>query len=143
VTIEKLPTEEREPLLKFTVTCFADRAGRGTLDSANETGESALKRQATRDAARHSMPHSLAGHCAESLPSQAVTRRQPNYAPPSVSSQVASRAMAGQQEQARTAMTSLREHHPLPGVSKLQELFPLSEDIARLAEGLCIVGLPT
>jgi hypothetical protein len=40
-------------------------------------------------------------------------------------------------------MTSLREHHPLLRVSKLQELFPLSEDIARLAEGLCIVGLPT
>src|SRR5271166_2388989 len=42
-------------MLKFAVTCFADRDGRGTLDSANETGESARKRQATWDAARHSM----------------------------------------------------------------------------------------
>ena len=55
-----------------------------------------------------------------------------------------SRAMAGQLEQARTAMTSLRELYPLPRVSKLEELFPLrrSEDIARWAEGLRKAGLP-
>jgi len=52
--------------------------------------------------------------------------------------------MAGQQEQARTTMTSLRELYPLLRVSKLEELFPLrqSEDIARWAEGLRKTGLP-
>jgi hypothetical protein len=86
--------------------------------------------------------HYFAGHYAESLPwAQAVTRRQPNYAP-AFRIQVASRAMAGQLEQART--TSLRELYPLLRVSKLEELFPLrrSEDIARWAEGLRKAGLP-
>jgi hypothetical protein len=129
-------------MLKFAVTCFADRDGRDTLDSANETGECARKRQATWDAARHSMLSLQA--ITPKLPwAQAVTRRQPNYAP-AFRIQVASRAMAGQQEQARTAMTSLRELYPLLRVSKLEELFPLrqSEDIARWAEGLRKAGLP-
>jgi hypothetical protein len=88
--------------------------------------------------------HYFAGHYAESLSwAQAVTRRQPNYAP-AFRIQVASRAMAGQLEQARTAMTSLRELYPLLRVSKLEELFPLrrSEGIARWAEGLRKAGLP-
>jgi hypothetical protein len=86
--------------------------------------------------------HSFAGHGTEALPwAQAVTRRQPNCAP---GIQVASRAMAGQQEQARTALTRLRELYPLLRVSKLEELFPLrqSEDIAIWAEGLRKAGLP-
>ena len=88
--------------------------------------------------------HSFAGHYAEALSwAQAVTRRQPNCTP-AFRIQVASRAMAGQQEQARTAMTRLRELYPLLRVSKLEELFPLrqSEDIARWAEGLRKAGLP-
>jgi hypothetical protein len=88
--------------------------------------------------------HSFAGHYAEALPwAQAATRRQPNYAP-AFRIQVASRAMTGQQEQARTAVTSLRKLYPLLRVSKLEELFPLrqSEDIARWAEGLRKAGLP-
>jgi hypothetical protein len=88
--------------------------------------------------------HYFAGQYAESLPwAQAVTRRHPNYAP-AFRIQVESRAMAGQLEQARTAMTSLRELYPLLRVSKLEELFPLrrSEDIARWAEGLRKAGLP-
>jgi hypothetical protein len=88
--------------------------------------------------------HYFAGHYAEALSwAQAVTRRQPNYAP-AFRIQVASRATAGQLERARTGMTSLRELYPLLRVSKLEELFPLrrSDDIARWSEGLRKAGLP-
>jgi hypothetical protein len=118
-----------------------------SVDSANETGELARKRQAVGFEMRHAIAfsHYFASHCAEALSwAQAVTRRQPNYAP-AFRIQVASRAMAGQLEQA--AMTRLRELypllHPFLRVSKVKELFPLgSEDIARWAEGLCKARLP-
>lgn len=87
--------------------------------------------------------HYFAGHCAEALSwAQAVSRRQPNYAP-AFRIQVANRAMADQLEQARTAMTSLCELYPLLRVSKLEELFHLrrSEDVANWPDGLRKAGL--
>src|SRR5262249_33399592 len=54
------------------------------------------------------------------------------------------RTMAGRLEQARTAMTRLRQLYPLLRVSKLEESFPLrrSEDVAGWAEDLRKAGLP-
>jgi uncharacterized protein YdbL (DUF1318 family) len=120
-----------------------------TLDSAKETGKLAHKRQGYLGNVSYEIrratacSHNFAGHYTEALSwAQAATGRQPNYAPV-FRILAASSAMAGQLEQARTAMTRLRELYPLLRVSKVKELFPLrSEDIARWAEGLRKAGLP-
>jgi len=111
------------------------------LDSANETSELSRKGRRLGECGlemRHAtaFSHCFAGQYAESW-AQAITKHAPTF-------QVASRAMAGLLEQARTAMTSLSEVNPLQPVSKHAELGPLgrSEDIAGWANGPRKAGLP-
>jgi tetratricopeptide (TPR) repeat protein len=88
--------------------------------------------------------HFFAGRYADALSwVEMAVREKPDFLLPNYIA-AASNALAGQLADARRAMGRARQLDPSLRTSNLQILFPLrrQEDLARLAEGLRLAGLP-
>jgi tetratricopeptide (TPR) repeat protein len=125
------------------------RAYRGEVDVAIEHHARAM-RLSPLDPVLYNMQvgtafaHFLAGRYDEAASwAQRALREQPNY-PSANRILAASRAHAGELHEAREAMAHLRELDPALRVSNLGDVYPLQrpEDLARVADGLRLAGLP-
>ena len=125
------------------------RAYRGELDLALEYHARGM-RLSPLDPTLYNMhvgmafAHFLAGrHDEASSWAYRALRQQPNF-PAANRILAASRALAGDLIKARQVMEQLRELAPALRVSNLSEVYPLHrhEDLAKLADGLRIAGLP-
>jgi TolB-like protein/class 3 adenylate cyclase/Tfp pilus assembly protein PilF len=88
--------------------------------------------------------HFFAGRYTDALSwAEMATREKPQFLLPNYIA-AASNALAGRLAEARRAMGRVRQLDPSLDTSNLQILFPLrrQEDLARLAEGLRLAGLP-
>jgi TolB-like protein len=125
------------------------RAYRGELDLAIEHHARGL-RLSPLDPLIYNMQvgtafaHFLAGRYDEASSwANRALREQPNY-PAANRILAASRALAGELSGAREAIARLRELDPTLRVSNLSEVYPLRrpEDLAKVADGLRLAGLP-
>jgi TolB-like protein len=125
------------------------RAYRGELDLAIEHHARGM-RLSPLDPTLYNMQvgmafaHFLAGRYDEASSwAQRALREQPNY-PAANRILAASRALAGDLSKAHEAVARLRELDPALCVSNLGEIYPLGrpEDLAKVADGLRLAGLP-
>jgi len=94
--------------------------------------------------AANASAHFFTGRYAEASSwAERAAREQPNHFIAACMA-AASNALAGRLAEAQKAMARLRQVVPALRLSNLTDLFPIrrSEDLARLAEGLRIAGLP-
>lgn len=125
------------------------RTFRGELDTAIELFERAIRLSPldpTLFAIQNGVAfvHFLAGRYDDATSwSEMSLREQPNYFPANCVA-VASHALAGRLDEARRAMTRLRQIDPTLRISNLGEWYPLrrKEDLTKFAAGLRTGGLP-